>query len=122
MTGEVNQRRWVSETCEGELCFCGVPATRKVAEEFPYDHPQKYSHGLTSYVCFWHFDMIMTPRGQGTWNDLPAPVSTTVIFRTTGPSGEKIAWLGLSGDEHHLSTGLKADKWAYLPQDKDNPF
>lgn len=56
--------RFVSKTCEGEHCsICGEPATNKVGEEIPYDHPHKERHNLTAYVCAKHFDLIMNRNG-----------------------------------------------------------
>lgn len=51
--------RFISASCEGEYCFCGVPATNKIGEEIPYDHPNRQRHNLTRYVCAFHFDSLM---------------------------------------------------------------
>lgn len=49
---------FVSKTCEGERCFCGAPAVRKVGEEIPYDDPLPHRHNLTAYICAKHFKII----------------------------------------------------------------
>jgi len=61
--------KWASACCEGEHCFCGAPAARKVGEEFFHDDPTAYvewngkrvarRHPLTAYVCFPHFVEMM---------------------------------------------------------------
>ena len=50
---------FVSATCEGEVCFCGSPAVRKIGEEIPYDDPMPNRHNLTAYVCAEHFAMVL---------------------------------------------------------------
>jgi len=54
---------FVSETCEGELCWCGKPAVRKVGEEFADDEPNPNRHNLTRYICAHHFAELMGPAG-----------------------------------------------------------
>lgn len=54
---------FISATCEGERCFCGQPAVRKVGEEMAYDEPNVVRHNLTSYVCAEHYTIIMGPAG-----------------------------------------------------------
>ncbi|MHC2399163.1 hypothetical protein ACVMGC_003707 [Bradyrhizobium barranii subsp. barranii] len=46
---------------EGERCFCGKPAARKVEEVIFADDSQPIRHPLTSYVCDEHFREIMGP-------------------------------------------------------------
>lgn len=50
---------FVSACCEGEMCFCGAPASAKVAEVIFHDDPLPHRHELTSYVCAAHFRQIM---------------------------------------------------------------
>lgn len=52
---------FVSGCCEGERCFCGAPAVRKVEETIFHDDPQPQRHPLTAYVCYLHFRQIMGP-------------------------------------------------------------
>ena len=52
---------FVSATCEGETCRCGKPATHKVGEEIPHDHPQQERHNLTAYVCCACFTLLLGP-------------------------------------------------------------
>lgn len=54
---------FVSTTCEGEQCWCGKPAARKVGEEIPFNDPNKMRHNLTSYICAFHFAQLMGPVG-----------------------------------------------------------
>lgn len=54
---------FVSETCEGEVCWCGKPAVRKVGEEFADDEPNPNRHNLTRYICAHHFAELMGPAG-----------------------------------------------------------
>ena len=57
-----------SACCQGEVCFCGAPATAKVGETVFFDDwslDPKYGplnsgrHPLTAYVCTAHFWQIM---------------------------------------------------------------
>ena len=51
-------------SAEGERCsLCGEPATRKVAEEFPYNDPPTWRsrHPATNYLCEKDFASIMYP-------------------------------------------------------------
>jgi hypothetical protein len=66
---------WRSACCEGERCFCGAPADRKVEETIFDDDWSKSDdgpwgampkvlrnrHPLTAYVCFEHFAQMMGP-------------------------------------------------------------
>lgn len=52
-----------SATCEGERCFCGNPAAKKVGEEIAFDDPSSERHHLTAYVCAKHYSEIMGPTG-----------------------------------------------------------
>lgn len=62
---------WKSACCEGERCFCGAPAERKVGETLFDDDPTAWRelfgkrvvarHELTAYVCFDHFVQMMGP-------------------------------------------------------------
>jgi hypothetical protein len=54
---------FVSATCEGETCWCGKPAIRKVGEEIPIDDPMPHRHNLTVYICAEHYSQLMGPRG-----------------------------------------------------------
>lgn len=54
---------FISTTCEGERCWCGKPAVRKVGEEIPFDDPNKVRHNLTSYICAFHYAQLMGPLG-----------------------------------------------------------
>lgn len=54
---------FISEACEGETCFCGAPAMRKVGETIFDDDPQPIRHELTAYLCGEHFAQIMGPAG-----------------------------------------------------------
>lgn len=50
---------FVSGCCEGEKCYCGADATKKVAEVVFNDDPYPYRHSKTTYLCQKHFDRIM---------------------------------------------------------------
>lgn len=50
---------FVSGCCEGEHCYCGMPATRKVEEVVFHDDPYPFRHPKTTYLCQEHFDIIM---------------------------------------------------------------
>jgi hypothetical protein len=66
---------FVSACCDGERCFCGRPAHRKIEEAFFFDDPDCIGsvfgaggielgyarHPLTAYVCFDHFVQLMGP-------------------------------------------------------------
>jgi hypothetical protein len=64
---------FVSETCEGEICWCGKPAVRKVGEEFAYDEPNPERHNLTRYICAYHFAELMGPAGARSVGIAPTP-------------------------------------------------
>lgn len=49
---------FISESCEGEKCYCGKPATHKVGEEIFHDDPNPERHNFTRYVCCEHFVLI----------------------------------------------------------------
>lgn len=51
---------FISPSCDGERCFCGAAAVRKIAED-ALDSPQR--HPLTAYVCADHFALLMGPVG-----------------------------------------------------------
>jgi hypothetical protein len=57
------EQPFVSKTCEGEKCYCGEPAVKKVGEEIPYDDPYPHRHNLTSYICAKHYAELMGPLG-----------------------------------------------------------
>lgn len=46
---------FVSASCAGERCRCGLAATHKLGEEIPHDDPLPNRHNLTAYVCCAHF-------------------------------------------------------------------
>jgi hypothetical protein len=74
---------FVSETCEGEVCWCGKPAVRKVGEEFAYDEPNPNRHNLTRYICAHHFAELMGPAGArsvGIAPVVPVGVSETDVL------------------------------------------
>lgn len=50
---------FVSKSCVGEFCRCGLQATHKVGEEIPDDDPAQARHNLTAYVCCLCFTGIM---------------------------------------------------------------
>lgn len=70
---------FISATCNGHTCRCGKPATHKVGEEIPPDEPcmtcgqadnplcsdfyhiasGPSRHNLTSYVCCFHFTLLL---------------------------------------------------------------
>lgn len=50
---------FISATAQGERCWCGKAAIRKVGEEIPYDDPQPNRHNLTAYICEEHFLQLM---------------------------------------------------------------
>ena len=53
---------FISPTCAGEICtLCGQPATHKVGEEIPHDHPFQDRHNFTAYVCCRDFGEIFGP-------------------------------------------------------------
>ena len=54
---------FVSPTCEGERCFCGAAAVKKIGEEVPFDDPHYGRHNLTAYVCADHYALLMGPAG-----------------------------------------------------------
>jgi hypothetical protein len=70
---------FVSETCEGEICWCGKPAVRKVGEEFAYDEPNPERHNLTRYICAYHFAELMGPAGARSVGIAPASVGREEI-------------------------------------------
>jgi hypothetical protein len=70
---------FVSETCEGEACWCGKPAVRKVGEEFADDEPNPNRHNLTRYICAHHFAELMGPAGARSVGIAPVvPVGVSV--------------------------------------------
>jgi hypothetical protein len=54
---------YISTACEGERCFCGQPAVKKIGEEIMFDDPNPHRHNLTAYVCAEHYAQIMGPAG-----------------------------------------------------------
>lgn len=50
-----------SACCEGERCFCGAEADRKLEETIFRDDPLPNRHPFTAYVCAEHFSQIMGP-------------------------------------------------------------
>lgn len=50
-----------SACCEGERCYCGAPADRKVEETIFHDDPSPNRHPFTAYVCADHFAQVMGP-------------------------------------------------------------
>lgn len=53
----------VSAACQGERCWCGQPAAKKVGEEILFDDPMPRRHNLTSYICGEHYAQLMGPLG-----------------------------------------------------------
>lgn len=50
--------------CVGERCIrCGRQAHHKIGEEMFDDDPQPIRHGLSSYLCCWHFREAMGATG-----------------------------------------------------------
>jgi hypothetical protein len=62
---------FISKTCEGERCYCGDPAVRKVGEEIPYDDPNPNRHNLTAYICKRHYIELMGPAAIHQFEDTP---------------------------------------------------
>ena len=52
-----------SAACEGERCYCGETAAKKIGEEILFDDPMPHRHNLTRYVCAAHYAQIMGPLG-----------------------------------------------------------
>lgn len=52
---------YIPASCEGQFCFCGKPAVRKVGEEIMRDDPYPVRHNLTSYICGDHYIQLMGP-------------------------------------------------------------
>jgi hypothetical protein len=116
---------FVSETCEGELCWCGKPAVRKVGEEFAYDGPNPERHNLTRYICAYHFAELMGPAGARSVGIAPAsvgrdgidfptvdePMADGFLYRTT-----------FTGERHivHADTGFVLVKLPYDYRFTDN--
>lgn len=102
---------FVSETCIGEVCWCGEPAVRKVGEEFAYDEPNPQRHNLTRYICAHHYAELMGPLGAKHVG-LPPPTPTEaaalwgcadgngvdprLIFRDRATAEQVAAGLGLT--------------------------
>ena len=84
---------FVSETCEGELCWCGKPAVRKVGEEFAYDEPNPERHNLTRYICAYHFAELMGPAGARSVGIAPAPEGEVVAWRWQEYDHPEDPWL-----------------------------
>lgn len=95
---EVEMKPFVSECCEGELCFCGKPAMRKVGETIFDDDPHPIRHELTAYVCGEHFAQIMGPAGARSVGLFPRP---------SRPQGEE----GLLSFEAQLAERLNDPEW-----------
>jgi hypothetical protein len=79
---------FVSETCEGEACWCGKPAVRKVGEEFADDEPNPNRHNLTRYICAHHFAELMGPAGArsvGIAPVVPVGVSRETLLKAVRP-------------------------------------
>lgn len=55
---------FISMCCEGERCFCGLPAEHKVGETIFMDDPMPNRHELTAYLCHEHFRQIMGPAAD----------------------------------------------------------
>ena len=86
---------FVSETCEGEVCWCGKPAVRKVGEEFAYDEPNPNRHNLTRYICAHHFAELMGPAGARSVGIAPVvPVGSGEAGVYTQADYEEAAALG----------------------------
>lgn len=51
--------KFVSWCCEGEKCFCGREASHKVEEVIFDDDPTPSRHPYTTYICDYHFNVIM---------------------------------------------------------------
>lgn len=56
------EKNFVSGCCEGEKCFCGKQASKKVEETIFHDDPHQDRHPYTCYLCEEHFNMIMNIR------------------------------------------------------------
>lgn len=57
----ITPKLFVSNSCEGELCYCGAPASHKVEETLFDDDPARHRHPLTRYICHAHFRLLMGP-------------------------------------------------------------
>lgn len=75
---------FVSVTCEGERCWCGQPAVKKVGEEIPFDDPTLLRHNLTSYVCSTHYAQLMGPAGAAQVGVTPTPATKAAPLVTEG--------------------------------------
>jgi hypothetical protein len=53
----------VSAACQGERCWCGASAAKKVGEEIMFDDPIPHRHNLTAYICARHYAELMGPLG-----------------------------------------------------------
>lgn len=65
---------FISDSCQGEICGpcyrtgkLTTPATHKLGEEIPHDHPRKLRHNLTMYVCCKCFALIVGPKSAQIW-------------------------------------------------------
>lgn len=52
---------FVSGSCDGERCFCNMPAEHKIEEVIFWDDPDQMRHPFTTYVCHQHFVQFMGP-------------------------------------------------------------
>lgn len=47
---------FVSKFCQGEKCYCGKAAVKKIEEVIFEDDPKSLRHPFTQYVCQEHFE------------------------------------------------------------------
>ena len=106
---------FVSETCEGETCWCGKPAVRKVGEEFADDEPNPARHNLTRYICAHHFAELMGPAGARS-------VGIAPVF--PAPEGEVVKTMCLTLTEAEMVAleGVMASKDLSAPAVFRNSF
>ncbi len=58
----LSEGHFVSGSCVGERCaVCREPATHKIGEEIPHDHPHRDRHNFTAYVCCAEFVRLLGP-------------------------------------------------------------
>lgn len=50
---------FISSHCNGQRCFCGLPAYRLLEEVLLPDEPDKNKIPQVSYVCRTHYNQIM---------------------------------------------------------------
>lgn len=110
---------FVSDTCNGEKCFCGEDATHKVGEEISVSDPSfGYRHNFTQYVCCQCFVNIVgnaafcgLTRNGNDWtyceDALPSDVKSGYYFATRKTnSGRTYTW------QTHFSQELQS--WSVI--------